>query len=589
MDLIEQLKSFIITGKIPSELSDAMGKSQSLNEIVTLLKNEQDTAGHLSRGELTVTGSENSFTLSSLETIKDRLLQISKKAAELRKGDLDTRMEGDSGYATVFNSLAETISELTETLNSQNAKYRLLEKYASDVIWMMDMNFLFTYVSPSVEKLRGFTQEEVLNQTINESLIPESLEVAMQAFHRAEEMLARGERPQSETFKLGQPCKDGSVVWTETSINLVLDDQGNVVNILGVTRDDTDRHQAEMLIQEQKTIADALIEIAAVLNSSLDLEKVLDTILLNVGRVVPYHAIDIMLMEENQKYAKPVRGAGYENMDPNFSHSDIEFPFEIRNTANLQEMYTTRKPCLISNVNEYEWVSIPETKWIQSALGAPIINRGKVIGFLSLTHAQAGYYQQIHADRLTMFATQIAIAIENAKLFEKIQIQATTDKLTGLVNRHQLEASGEIEFHRAKRYDRQIAVIMFDLDHFKNVNDRFGHTAGDEVLKEIGQYCMNSSRAIDIVARYGGEEFLILLPETDSRKAKVIAERIRSHLEEMRVYHDDDVISITASFGITEITPATLSLRDLIDNADQALYQAKENGRNRVEVFIPNS
>jgi diguanylate cyclase (GGDEF)-like protein len=160
--------------------------------------------------------------------------------------------------------------------------------------------------------------------------------------------------------------------------------------------------------------------------------------------------------------------------------------------------------------------------------------------------------------------------------------QASTDALTGILNRHALYHILGQEMERAGRYKRPFSIILFDLDQFKTINDTFGHLEGDKVLKEISQLVGSLVRRTDFLGRWGGEEFLLILPETDSEAAQALAERIRKSVEITRIVED---YSIAASFGVTTYH-IERSLEDLLDFADRALYQAKHNGRNQVVVKV---
>jgi diguanylate cyclase (GGDEF)-like protein len=163
---------------------------------------------------------------------------------------------------------------------------------------------------------------------------------------------------------------------------------------------------------------------------------------------------------------------------------------------------------------------------------------------------------------------------------------AITDSLTGMFNRRQLLDLAQREVVHATRYKRELSLVIFDLDHFKRVNDNFGHIAGDKVLVAVSQFVQNSVRKCDIMGRYGGEEFAILLPETGIHKAMAMFERIRTAVASMTIDLDRNVTSVTISAGISQVHLDTQdSLEQLLDRADQALYVAKKNGRNQTQVF----
>ena len=169
---------------------------------------------------------------------------------------------------------------------------------------------------------------------------------------------------------------------------------------------------------------------------------------------------------------------------------------------------------------------------------------------------------------------------------EEIRILSITDPLTGTYNRGYMTERLPQEIKRARRYSRALSIILGDIDHFKKVNDTYGHLVGDRVLKDFAQCIRHSIRQdVDWTARYGGEEFLIVLPETDANGASVMAERLKSELSQRVTETQGKQISITASFGVTGFGPDTpdemISPEAMISKADKYLYQAKREGRNR--------
>src|SRR5712691_9808668 len=163
------------------------------------------------------------------------------------------------------------------------------------------------------------------------------------------------------------------------------------------------------------------------------------------------------------------------------------------------------------------------------------------------------------------------------------------DTLTGLYNRWYVMEKIDSEMNRALRHGAPMSVLMLDLDHFKNVNDSFGHSVGDQVLKNVGQVLRESCRVYDVPGRYGGEEFCIILPETRVGNTSAVAERIRQRLAESRFDVGGDRVAITASMGIAGLDSVAdeglVSSAALIERADRALYSAKHRGRDRIEVW----
>jgi diguanylate cyclase (GGDEF)-like protein len=187
---------------------------------------------------------------------------------------------------------------------------------------------------------------------------------------------------------------------------------------------------------------------------------------------------------------------------------------------------------------------------------------------------------------MSIFAKQVGISLERARLFQEVQNLALTDPLTNLQNRRSVFELGRIEFSRAQRMERPFSCIMLDLDHFKTINDRYGHPAGDQVLQEFASHCLAIVRDVDLVGRYGGEEFIILLPETERETAVQVAERLRQSVSAQPFRVMDREIHVSVSLGVATKDENTTHLEALIARADQALYIAKHKGRDRVSISV---
>ena len=197
--------------------------------------------------------------------------------------------------------------------------------------------------------------------------------------------------------------------------------------------------------------------------------------------------------------------------------------------------------------------------------------------------------------RLRMFEDRIGrLEGENLDLLMQnrtLSEISARDSLTGLYNRWYVMEKIDSEMNRALRHGSPMSVLMLDLDHFKKVNDSFGHGVGDEVLKVVGQVLRESCRVYDVAGRYGGEEFCVVLPETRVGNTKMVAERIRSRLASTELPVGSSSITVTASIGVAGMDSVSdegvVSAAALLDRADRALYSAKHHGRNRVELWLP--
>lgn len=182
--------------------------------------------------------------------------------------------------------------------------------------------------------------------------------------------------------------------------------------------------------------------------------------------------------------------------------------------------------------------------------------------------------------------TDTSIAYNKAQdALEKLAEASNRDGLTGTFNRRYIEQTLTREFSRVKRYEGSLSLILLDLDHFKLINDKSGHLAGDEVLRRTAEVLTSCVREADTLGRYGGEEFIVILPQTRLRGAVILAERIRQSVEQSVFPFRDEMIKLTVSVGVTQMQLETTVYERLIQEADTALYQSKQMGRNRVTCF----
>ncbi|MAT42686.1 MAG: hypothetical protein CL609_10115 [Anaerolineaceae bacterium] len=349
-------------------------------------------------------------------------ISIEKQAqAELKKyqESLEGLVEERTAELVQQNEiLQKEITERKQTelaLRESESRYRLLANHANDVIWTLNQDRQFTYVSPSVFKLLGYTTEEMLTLKIDALLTKESAVLANQRLDISFEKIKENKSLiPAVTNEYEHIRKNGTRVWTEITTTIMRDENGGHVGILGVTRDITERR----------------------------------------------------------------------------------------------------------------------------------------------------------------------------KITQKLKELAITDSLTSMYNRRHFFDLAEQELERAKRYQHAVSLIMLDLDFFKNVNDTYGHLAGDMALKKVAQLIKDSIRQVDVAARFGGEEFVILLPETEIQQAVLLAERLRKNVRENPLILKNGTVEISISIGISsKMAVDPLSVEVLIHCADQALYEAKKLGRDQVRIF----
>jgi diguanylate cyclase (GGDEF)-like protein len=266
-----------------------------------------------------------------------------------------------------------------------------------------------------------------------------------------------------------------------------------------------------------------------------------------------------------------------ERLNSILDHADIHQPAAVTDPENeIQVLFSRRRQKGIPEILQGVGVK-PEIELLR----LPLVFEENLLGILWI------WGQGITKTDLpimSIFAKQISSSLERARLFQEVQSLALTDALTGLQNRRSLFELGRLEFARSIRMNRPFSCMMLDVDHFKRINDNHGHAIGDEVLQEFAQRSKNSVREVDIIGRYGGEELVIILPETDLKTAKLVAERLRSSIEKTPVSVSTGELSMTISVGVATKDENTCDLETLIARADQAMYIAKYKGRNQVAV-----
>lgn len=242
-----------------------------------------------------------------------------------------------------------------------------------------------------------------------------------------------------------------------------------------------------------------------------------------------------------------------------------------------------KEPLLLRDVQRDYSLYSKSTRYNDSSfhswLGVPLIIYDEVVGVMSVQSEQPKAYTSDHLRVLTTIADQAAVALENSRLFEL----ATVDGLTGLLVRRHFDQRLDEEWHRASRYGTEFSVGMMDLDGFKILNDRFGHQAGDQVLRTAAAVLRRNMRTADLAGRYGGEEFAFLLPRTRLSEAMTVAERIRSDVERATVNFGGETLRVSACLGVAAFPESgARHIAELVALADEAMYHAKRLGKNRV-------
>ena len=336
--------------------------------------------------------------------------------------------------------------------------------------------------------------------------------------------------------------------------------------------------EAETLANREKGNSETLREILSELTLQLDLDELLERILRSLSRVIPFSAAAVSLLNGDQLSFVAGHRFSKEGLLSAFSLPDLPLSLASLSSHDQGSLidFLTRNPFIQNYLGGEKFLS-----WIN----VPLVLRGKLVGFLSMGNQIAQAYNDSEVKLAKSFADEVSIAIENARLFKEIQTLAITDGLTGLFNRRHFYLMANLEFIRSSRYNRPLSLLMIDVDLFKRINDTYGHLVGDKVLNNVAQKCFLKVRGGDLAGRYGGEEFTLLLPETNEASALALAERLREMIAETPLMVDQGQVNITVSIGVAQKDTGCNNLEELLRRSDEALYNAKNAGRNCVRVW----
>lgn len=345
----------------------------------------------------------------------------------------------------------------------------------------------------------------------------------------------------------------------------------------------------EHWISEQRKLArDAMLEMVA---KGAELSDILNTIVRQVEAEDKTSLCSVLLMDTEGKRlltgAAPSLPASY-----NAAIHGVEIGMGVGSCGTAAYL---GQRVIVEDIATHDYwkpyAQLAKEAGLQACWSEPILSsHNKVLGTFAIYHTQPTAPQAEDIERISFAANLAAVAIENRNAHGELERRAYSDYLTGLPNRRYFFEQAERELRRTQRHDLRLSILMLDIDHFKHVNDTYGHKVGDIVLKKLADECRTTLRSIDIVGRIGGEEFAILLPETGRESAMEIAERLRARLAATQVpLHNGLPLHFTVSFGVTTLAEKEINIDVLLNQADQALYSAKETGRNKVCLFQADS
>lgn len=456
-----------------------------------------------------------------------------------------------------------SFTDITERKWTES-RYRLLTESMLDVVWVLNAETRrFVYVSPSVQALRGYTPEEVMAQPMEAALTPENRQLVLVRIAERLAAFQAGELTSQDHFTevLAQPCKDGSFVWTEVVTHYHRNAITGHAEVYGVTRNITRRREAEDKLRLSEQRHRLLAENARDVIWTMAPDKRLTYVSPAVEAVRGYTPEEAMRQSIDQILTPASQAV---------SRAYFSQLFEA--------MQAGRPPQNFRGELEYRCKD-GSTYWTEVFV-YPVLNAaGELEEIVGVSRNIAEHKRYALALRQAKEATESANrALQEANA--ELHRIATTDPLTGAWNRRHVQHLLEVEMASSARHGSPLSMLMFDVDHFKRVNDRHGHLVGDQVLIRMTGLTQQYLRTENALARWGGEEFVVLLPHCTAAEAFHLAERLRALLEACPM---PAVGHVTACYGVAQWQPRE-TLDDWFKRMDEALYQAKAAGRNRVEL-----
>ena len=351
--------------------------------------------------------------------------------------------------------------------------------------------------------------------------------------------------------------------------------KGAVHQVLRTIRNERVFVQLERSKREQTVLHKASQALGAALNE----EAVLDAGLSAAAEIAPYEFAAVTLFDAETKKHSILRAVG--------ETAEALKGLTFRDNASLTAMAVKNRHYLPYRGDFDDKQHVVYTKkhnlhGMQSLLIVPLIVREDAIGTLCHAAHRRDAFNNNVRPTLQVLCNQLAVSLANAASVRRLEELATTDGLTGCLNKRSFLDELDRKMRSAERFGRKLSLLITDIDHFKNVNDVYGHATGDVVIKELGAILKRMKRETDIVARFGGEEFCILCEETDTEGAVLLAERVREQLGSHVFQTELGALKVTASLGVATFPKDAKNESGLFEITDKALYSAKRGGRNRV-------
>jgi diguanylate cyclase (GGDEF)-like protein/PAS domain S-box-containing protein len=473
------------------------------------------------------------------------------------------------GLEKIFTVVLRDITERRRTeeeLRSSEERFRQFAENVKEVFWMGDVKKnQMIYISPAYEEIWGKSRE-ILYQSLDTWL--DDIHPEEKNRHSSAGSPEQGDS--QEEYQIVRP--DGSRRWIRDRAFPVRDQSGEIYRLAGIAEDITERKCAEQSLQKREKQQKVLSEIGALCLSTGHLTEAMEKAVKMVAEILDVEMCKILLLNEKEDCLLLAAGIGWQE--------GLVGKAMIPNHHGFQDGYTlmVNGPVMVENLlteTRFKGPPLLYDHQVMSGFSVPMVSQGRAIGVMGAHSKRPQKLPQDDLEFLQSVASLIAVAISRKRAEEALAEQAIRDPLTGLYNRRYFNFKMVEEIKRASRCKQTLAVLLCDLDRFKEVNDSRGHDAGDEVIKAVAKSIQDSTRGIDLVFRWGGDEIVVVLSDPTREGILTASERIRKGVHKINAQFRSD---LDMSIGVSLYPEHGKGPDDLIRLADWALYLSKKGG-----------